>query len=225
MRAEQLALDLGHRPAFGHEDFLIAPSNADAVAWLDRWPDWPSHALALYGPAGCGKSHLAQVWKAATGAAILQLPALSTAAVPRLARAAGAVCVEDAEDGVDEEALLHLYNLLAEAQGFLLLTSRLPPAKWRLALPDLGSRLNTVPAVAIRPPDDTLITAVLVKLFADRQLRIEPEIVNYLLGRMERSFAAARETVAALDRAALARRRRVTVPLAREVLESLEVER
>ena len=221
MTAEQLAFELAHRPALGHEDFLVAPGNAHAVAWFDRWPHWSSHALALHGPAGCGKSHLAHVWQATTGAPILEARALTAAEVPRLVRAAESLIVEDAADGVDEEALLHLYNVIAERQGFLLLTGRQPPARWNVALPDLRSRLKTMPAVAIHPPDDTLITAVLVKMFADRQLTPEPEVVSYLVGRMERSFEAARAAVAALDRAALARRSKITVPLAREMLENL----
>ena len=221
MKAEQLALDLGHRPASGYEDFLVAPSNADAVAWLDRWPDWPSHALALHGPAGCGKSHLAHVWRARSGADILLAREVSVNDVPGLVRSSDAVAVEDAAAVADEEALLHLYNLLGERRGFLLLTGRQPPARWRLALPDLRSRLNSMPAVAIHPPDDSLLAAVLIKMFADRQLAPEPEVLSYLVGRMERSFEAARATATALDRAALARRRRITVPLARQVLESL----
>ena len=221
MKAQQLALDLGHRPASGHEDFLVAPTNADAVAWLDRWPDWPSQALALHGPAGCGKSHLAHVWRAMSGAAILSAAAVSTIDVPELVRGYGAIVVENAGELADEEALLHLYNLLVERRSFLLLTGRRPPARWPVALPDLRSRLKTMPAVAIHPPDDGLLAAVLVKMFADRQLVPEPEVVSYLLGRMERSFEAARAVAAALDRAALARRRPITVPLAREVLENL----
>jgi chromosomal replication initiation ATPase DnaA len=219
MAGEQLALDLGHRPALGYEDFLVAPSNADAVAWLDRWPEWPTPALALHGPVGCGKSHLAHVWRALSGALLVAAGALSVDAVPELAGAKGAVVVEDVDGGVDEEALLHLYNLLAERPGYLLLTGRLAPARWSLALPDLASRLKAMPAVAIGAPDDALFAAVLVKLFADRQLAIGVDVVSYLVAHMERSFEAARAAVAALDGAALARRRRLSVRFVREVLD------
>ncbi|MEE8247519.1 MAG: DnaA/Hda family protein [Alphaproteobacteria bacterium] len=218
MSAEQLALDLGQRPALGHEDFLVAPSNAEAVAWLDRWPDWPSRVLAIHGPPGCGKSHLAHVWRAVSGAPIVAASALAADDAEALAGAARGLVVEATGQGFDEVALLHLYNLLAERHGSLLLTGREPPARWRLRLPDLRSRLNTAPAIAIHPPDDGLLAAVLVKLFADRQLRVEPGVVSYLVGRMERSFEAARSLVAALDRVALARRRRITIALARELL-------
>ncbi len=218
----QLALDLGHRPAYGREDFLVAPSNAEAVLWLDRWPDWPAPALTVHGPAGCGKSHLAQVWRRHADALELPPQGLAVAALGERLGAARAAIVEDADRGVEEEALLHLYNMLAERRGHLLLTAREPPARWHLRLADLASRLLAAPAVAVAPPDDALLSAVLVKLFADRQLRVGAELIAYLVSRMERSFAAAARLVAALDGAALAAGRPVTVPLARAVLERLE---
>jgi chromosomal replication initiation ATPase DnaA len=223
----QLALPLGHRPAFGRADFLVAPSNAAAVAWLDRWPDWPGPALALHGPSGCGKSHLAQVWRARAGARLLRPSMLAGAEPPGLLDGARACLIDPEGDGdrpagLDERALLHLYNHLVELGGHLLLTARHPPAGWRLMLPDLRSRLCAAPAVAVGAPDDGLIAAVLVKLFADRQLAVGADVIGYLQTHMERSFEAARRVVAALDEAALAARRRVTVPLARQVLASLD---
>lgn len=213
----QLPLDLGFRPALGRADFLVAPCNAAAVAWLDRWPRWPGPALALWGPAASGKTHLLEAWRARSEAVKIESEALASAAVPRLLGAARAVAIDDAA-AADEEALLHLYNLLAERRGSLLLAAREPPARWALALADLRSRLLASPAVALEAPDDALLAAVLVKLFADRQLRISEEVIGYLLPRLERSFAAAQAIVAALDVAALAGQRAVTVKLAREVL-------
>ncbi len=201
-RPAQLALDLGHRPALGREDFLVAPCNEDAVAWIDRWPDWPGPALVIHGPAGCGKTHLAQVWRARAGAGEDSV-------------------IEDADRPGDDVALFHLFNRRAEDGGHLLLTARTPPARWRDRLPDLVSRLAAVPTVEIGPPDDILVTQVLVKLFADRQIEVGPEVVSYLVTHMERSFDAARELVAAADTAALAGKRAVTVPLVREVLAAL----
>ncbi|MFI4986638.1 MAG: DNA replication protein [Alphaproteobacteria bacterium] len=218
----QLTFDLGHRPAYGREDFLVAPSNAEAVLWLDRWPAWPAPALAVYGPAAAGKSHLAQVWRGRSRALELAPRELGVADLGERLGAAEAAIVEDADRGVDEEALLHLYNMLAERGGHLLLTARAPPARWRLGLADLASRLAAAPAVAVMPPDETLLSALLVKLFADRQLRVGADLIAYLVTRMERSFASAERLVAALDAAALAAQRPVTVPLARAVLEGLE---
>jgi len=213
----QLPLDLGFRPALGRADFLIAPCNSAAIAWIDRWPGWPAPALALWGPAGSGKTHLLEVWRARSHAVPIAPRALTSAAVPQLLGAARAAAIDDAQ-GADEEALLHLHNILAERQGHLLLAAREPPARWVIRLADLRSRLLAAPAVAVEAPDDALLGAVLVKLFADRQLRISEDLIAYLLPRIERSFAAAQAIVAALDEAALASQRAVTVRLAREIL-------
>ncbi|MEE8272861.1 MAG: DNA replication protein, partial [Alphaproteobacteria bacterium] len=212
MAPVQLPLDLGFRPAMGAADFMVADSNGAAVGWLDRWPDWPAPALVVHGPAGCGKSHLTQVWRARTGARALAMADLSAADLPAVLGAAGEVAVDDAErvaGAGQERALLHLYNLVNEAGGHLLLTGRAPPARWRLGLADLASRLRAAPAVAVGEPDDALLAAVLVKLFADRQLRVGDEVLRFLLLRMERSFAAARRLVAALDDHSLAASRPV----------------
>jgi chromosomal replication initiation ATPase DnaA len=213
----QLPLDLGFRPALGRADFLLAPCNAAAVAWIDRWPDWPAPALALWGPPASGKTHLVEVWRARSNAVAIAPRALTSSALPRLLGAAQAAAIDEAQSA-DEEALLHLYNVLGERRGHLLLATREPPARWTLRLADLRSRLLAVPAVEVKPPDDALLGAVLVKLFADRQLRISEDVIAYLLPRIERSFAAAQEMVAALDQAALADQRAITVRLARDIL-------
>jgi chromosomal replication initiation ATPase DnaA len=212
----QFAFEFPHRPAFGADDFLVAPSNEAAVAFLDRWPAWLSSAVVLHGPPGCGKTHLAHVWRARSGAVLCDAAALTMDAVPELG-ANAAILVDDAERAA-ERPLLHLVNLVAEGRGYLLLTAAAPPARWAAALPDLRSRLVAMPEVAMLAPDDALIGAVLLKLFADRQLSVGEDVIVFLLHHMERSFAAARRLVAALDRAALIAQRRITVPLAREVL-------
>jgi chromosomal replication initiation ATPase DnaA len=214
----QLPLELGHRPALGRADFLLAPCNAEAVAWLDRWPDWSAPALALYGPAGSGKSHLGHVFAAQSGARALDPGALATERIPASLGNARAAIIDGAERA-SEEPLLHLYNLLAERRGHLLVITRAPPARWAIALADLRSRLIAAPAVALRDPDDALIGALLVKLFADRQLTVGADVVQYLVPRLERSFAATAAAVAALDHAALAEHRAITVSLARRVLD------
>jgi chromosomal replication initiation ATPase DnaA len=215
----QLPLELGHRASYGGEDFLVAPCNQAAVAWLDRWPDWPGPGLTLWGPAGCGKTHLAHVFQARSGARLIQPAALSQDSLAILAGGNGELALDGAPP-IDERALLHLHNLLAERQGHLLILSREAPARWDVRLADLASRLAAMPAIRIDPPDEVLIEGLLVKLFADRQLAVQPEVVTYLLRRMERSFEAARQLVARLDRESLARHRPVTLPLAREIVES-----
>lgn len=220
----QFAFDFPHRPAFGGADFLVAPSNAEAVGWIDRWPAWPAPALVVCGPPGCGKTHLAQVWRARSAARALEAATLRLPDLPERLGDAVAVVVDDAE-GAAEQPLLHLVNIMAERRGHLLLTAASPPARWTLALADLRSRLLAAPLVAVQPPDDALLAAILLKLFADRQLRIGEEVIDFLLCRIERSGAAARRIVAALDRAALEAQRRVTVPLARAVLDGEAGER
>ena len=218
MSPAQLALELRHRPALGREDFLVTPANQGAVAWIDRWPDWPGHGLVLHGPAGCGKSHLAQVWRAASGAALFPARELDDSDVARLADRPAPVVIEDPDAGVDQRTLLAVYNVLTANGAGLLLTARRPPAEWALDLADLQSRLNALPAVAVAAPDDQTFAAVLVKLCADRQLRVGADVIAYLSTHLERTFQAARDAIAALDSAALAARRNITVPLARSVL-------
>jgi chromosomal replication initiation ATPase DnaA len=214
----QLPLDLPHRPALGRADFLVAPCNAAAIAWLDRWPAWPGPALALYGPAASGKTHLAHVFAARAQACFVDPAMLATDRVPELLGTAAAAIVDEA-DRAAQEPLLHLYNLLAERRGHLLVVARDAPARWPLTLQDLRSRLSAAPAVAVAAPDEALLGALLIKLFADRQLAVGEEVVAYLALHLDRSFAAAQRAVAVLDAAALAERRRITVPLARRMLE------
>ncbi len=173
----------------------------------------------LSGPPGSGKSHLARIWARRAGAACLAGREVWEPAEPlRRVAGAAALVVDDADAAPDEAALFHLYNAVAGRGGSVLLTASAPPSTWPLVLPDLRSRLLAAWPVLIEAPDETLLAALLVKQFADRQLRVEPPVVGYLAHRLERSFAAARGIVAALDRASLRARRPVTLPLARAVL-------
>jgi chromosomal replication initiation ATPase DnaA len=214
----QFTFEFPHRPAFGADDFLVAPGNAAATAFLDRWPDWPAAGVVLHGPPGCGKTHLAHVWQARSGAALCPAASLTGNAVPSLA-ASPAMVIDGAEQAA-ERPLLHLLNIVGERGGHILLTAPAPPSRWTTVLPDLRSRLIALPSIAMLAPDDALIGAVLLKLFADRQLAVGEDVIVFLLHHMERSFAAARSVVAALDRAALVAQRGITVPLVRQVLKS-----
>ena len=214
---QQRTFDWGVRPALGREDFLVAPCNEAAVAWLDRWPDWPGPALVIHGPPGSGKSHLAEVWRRLSGAAAIDASALAQVGSGASRSPAGLV-IDGLAGRIDERALLHTYNGVAERGGHLLLTALSPPARWPLALPDLISRLRVAPAVAIGLPDDTLLAALVLKLFADRQIAVAPEVPAYVVPRIERTFEAVAGLVERLDRAALAEGRPVTVPLVRAVL-------
>ena len=217
----QMILDLAPRPALGAEDFLVSAANEAALGTIERWPDWPHHALVVEGPAQAGKTHLGQVWRLRSGGAQLAARDLAAADVVRLTEHR-ALLIENLEQGIgDETVLFHLFNAAREQKFSLLLTTRQPPAEMEIKLPDLASRLRAVPVVAIAPPDEALLKAVLVKHFSDRQLSVEPNVIDYLALRMERSMAMAGAIVAALDRRGLALKRRVTRALAAEVLEEL----
>lgn len=214
----QLAFDLGHRPAFGREDFLVAPCNSEAVANIDRWPDWPSHALAIFGSPGCGKSHLAHVFALRADAAIVEPDEVIVSAVANLAKRKKNLVIENGELVSDDRALLHLFNAMKERGGYLLFTSREPPARWPQMLPDLKSRLTAINAIRIEAPDDAMIEAVLVKLLSDRQLTVNPETLTYIIRHMNRSFSAARRIVELADTESLAGKRPITIPLIKNVL-------
>ena len=215
----QLSLDLPPGgAAMGEGDFFVSAANAQAHAMLTQAAPWPQGKLALVGPAGSGKTHLARIWAARSGAVIL--PAVAVAALTRPGPGA-AIAIEDAQTlpRAAEEALFHLHNHLAATGGRLLLTADRPPVRWDIALPDLASRMQATTVVRLGDPDDALLFAVLAKLFADRQLAPEPGVVPWLVARIERSHAAATAAVEALDRAALDSGRAITRALARQVLD------
>lgn len=220
----QLVLDFGHGPALGAEDFLVDASNEAAVALVARWPDWPAPAALVVGPARSGKSHLTEVWRHSSGAAVVAAAALAESAVASLA-AAGALAIEDLDAGIAcERTLFHLFNLARERRASLLLTSAVAPGDLAIALPDLRSRLRAAVTVEIGAPGDDILRAVLVKHFADRQLVVEPTVISYLVTNMERTMAAAATVVETVDRLALATHRKVSRLLAADALRALRHE-
>lgn len=218
---EQLVLDLPLRPALGRDDFLVAPSNAAAVALVDQWPRWPSHGAILLGPPGSGKSHLATVWQQRAGAQFVEARDLNRSQVPSLLKDKALVIENLAESGADEAALFHVLNLVKAEGAFVLFTSPRPVGQLGLRLPDLLSRLSALPVANIEPPDDSLLRGVLVKHFADRQIAVGEALVSYLLTRMPRSMEMARQVVAAIDAAALEQKTEVTRAFAAKVLARL----
>ena len=219
---EQLAFDIPHRSALGAEDFYVSACNEAAVALIDRWPDWTHPAVIVGGPPGSGKSHLVNVWQIRSSAVEVSAADLREAHVADFERAR-AIAVENIDRGIgDERILFHILNMATEQRLSVLLTTRAAPGDIKAALPDLRSRLRALPFVSIASPDEPLLRALLIKLFADRQLNVEPHVVSFLVLRIERSMEAAQRVVATVDRLALASHRKVTRALAAEAVALLE---
>jgi chromosomal replication initiation ATPase DnaA len=219
--SRQLVLDLPLRAALGRDDFLVTPSNAAAVAMIDRYPDWPHHGVVLVGDGGSGKSHLLEVWRQASGARLVTAAQLGSEAPDQLL-AEGALAIDNAPgEALDERALFHLLNLTRETGGHVLIASDTDPAHWKVQLPDLASRLRALAVARLDPPDDALLRGVLVKHFADRQVAVEESVISYLMLRMPRSLDAARAIVMELDALALAEKSAVTRTLAARVLQRM----
>lgn len=216
-QAKQIPFELPHKPSFDMADFIVSASNEAAFSLIDSWPEWPHHAVALVGPKACGKTHLAKAW-ASRANAIEYKAEDDIAAIP----AGASVLVEVLDVAkVNQETLFHLFNWSKETSGYLLITASIPPNRWDIPLADLRSRLATLPVAEIVAPDDHLLMVLMAKLFADRQLQVDLEVIDYILKRMDRSFVAAKALVELLDRHALADKRKITKPLAKACLEEL----
>lgn len=220
-RPRQIPLELPLAAAETRDDLIVTAANAFAVAFLDSWPDWPGPLTILRGPAGSGKTHMARAWATLADAHVVAAGELRDDRPP----VTGAnVVVEDAGTGtIAETTLFHLINHVRAAGGHCLVTTRLAPAEWGVRLPDLNSRLRAAQLVELAGPDDDLLARVMVKLFADRQVAVDPGVVDYVVQRMERSLAAAGRLVAEMDREALARSGRVTRAIAAAALAKLAV--
>jgi chromosomal replication initiation ATPase DnaA len=215
----QLPLPFPHEPGYDPRDFLTAPSNQDAVLWLDRVRDWPDRRLAIWGDEGCGKTHLLRIWAARTGAARLDGRLLVS---PDMLPPSGMAAIDDADLVAPETTLLHTLNTARDRGIVLLLTARRPPAHWLARLPDLSSRLRAITAVEIRPPDDELLNALFVSLASDRQLVIPQSVQAWLLRRLPRSAHALRSAMAKLDRMSLADGKPISRGLAARLLPEAE---
>lgn len=213
MRPAQLVLPLPHEPSQLRADYIVSEANRHALHLIETWPQgWLSQAILLIGPAGSGKSHLAAIWGQVSKARVLDRPLLNASAVAGEGEGAAFV-IENCDDGVDETEFFYLLNSVHTRRHWLLITARQAPSQWGLQLPDVSSRLSNFPWIELGPPDDTLLSAVLTKLFSDRQIVVEPSLIRYLVARMERSLAAAGALVECLDRFALSQGRRLSRPL------------
>lgn len=218
-KADQLLLDLGGAPSLTREDLIVTPANVAAASLVDIWPEWPGHYAVLIGPKGCGKTHLANIWKDRANAHQL---------------IGGKICdvdLDQAQQGrpilidglkleeLNETKLFHLMNAVRNAKSSMLITASTAPEHWPIHTPDLMSRIKLATSITIAEPDDALFAAVVVKLFADRQITIEPTIVDYIVMHTERSLGAANQLVESIDKRALANNKRITKPLVKQVLD------
>ncbi len=219
----QLTFDLPMRPALGRDDYFVSPENEIVVATISDWRNWPDGKLVLCGPPASGKTHLMHVWAADAGARVLPAQDLENRDIAKLVADCPRIAIEDVDkitgNAAAQNALFHLHNLTLAEGGRLLLSGQLPPALWPLTLPDLKSRILGAILAQLNPPDEALLSAVMVKLFADRQVDVAPDAIGYIAPRMERSFDAAGRIVTALDAFALAHRRAITRPLTRDFMD------
>jgi len=225
MSGEQLPLDLGYRTSLGRENFLISSSNKEAVAWVDKWPDWPAFAMVIYGAKSCGKTHILHVWAERSAALVMDANDLTLSNIEDISNEHNAIAIDNIENifghAEQEEALFHLYNIFKETGKNLLLSSGLLPGQWEVSLKDLSSRLKSLMAVGIQEPDDTLLASVLLKLFSDRQLNVQEGVVSYLIPRIKRSMVFVTDVVERADKRALVEKRPVSIPLVREILKEI----
>ena len=219
-RSTQLPLSFGHAPSYARQDFINGETNERALTFVEAWPEWPARAGALWGPEGSGKTHLAHIWARTAEAQPFNSNTLTHDTVATLA-AGGHWVLDDADLVEDPVALFHLLNFVNQSDGALLLTGREAPQTWSRGLPDLHSRLAGLPGAALAAPDEALLARVMLKLFADRQLKVPEGLIPYLVVRMERSFSAAERLVAAIDELALQERRKVSVEIGAKALAKL----
>lgn len=219
-KPRQIALDLGHAVGLSRDDLLVTPANVEAVTTVDCWPRWTSPFLVVTGPSGSGKTHLAYAWRERVGAIALTRDHIGRG---DLGGRLPPVLIDDADGpGLDEAGLFHLLNSARELRSTVLMTARQPSSAWTVRLPDLASRLKLAAVAALNEPDEALLAGVMTKLFADRQVEIEPHVVQFAVRRMERSLAAVARAVEAMDRAAMERKSRITRMLAANVLDGAD---
>jgi chromosomal replication initiation ATPase DnaA len=214
----QIPLDLGHEAGLSRDDLIVTSANRDAVAFVESWPGWPGPAGIVVGPTGSGKTHLATIWQSEAGARNIAVSELEDMGRSGVSGSENLLVDDIGEAPFDNPGLFHLLNALRAGGGSMLLTARRYPAAWPVRLPDLASRLRACPTVSIGEPDDVLLSGAITKLFADRQLSVEPAVVRYIVSRMERSLVTAIRIVEEIDRIALERKARVTRNLASKAL-------
>lgn len=225
----QIAFQFSPQPYLGREDFMVSNCNFEAFQTIDSWPEWPFFAICLYGPKGCGKTHLSRIFSDKVSVMShypYKIPCIKADKVTletpfELFKQNRCLIIEDLSQNINQEAMFHLYNLYRNEGGNILFTAEQAPARIGFSLADLQSRLNIVPSIAIGEPDDEMLSALVLKLFNDRQLLVSPEIITYMVQNMQRSFEYCNKLVAEIDNISLARKRAVSIPLIKEAIQTL----
>ena len=216
----QLAFDMSLDPIYRWENFYISPSNDEAISWIQRWPRWDTRALLIYGPKESGKTHMAHLWRTESRACFVDEATIKSEHLAEYVAQNPFLIFDNADRIQNKQNLLHLYNLVHECQGYLLLTAEKPPKQWHIDLADLRSRLHSIPSVEIKPPDDDLLQALLIKRFSDLQLRVPENVLAYLVKHIERSYQAVKKVSMLIDQSSLEQKRNLTLPLVRQDLEN-----
>jgi chromosomal replication initiation ATPase DnaA len=227
--SSQIAFNFVPHPYLGREDFMVSACNAKAVQYIDNWPSWPYFAICLYGPSGCGKTHLSRIFSDRVSIMThypYKIPYIKAQKITLettfdLFNKHRCLIVEDLDENINQEALFHLYNLYRNEGGNILFTSQEAPARLKFTLPDLQSRLNIVPTIEIGEPDDEMLSALILKLFSDRQLMVSPEIIHYMINNMHRSFSTCNKLVEEIDNISLARKRAISINIIKEAIQNL----
>lgn len=215
-RPGQMPLDLGHTPSLTEDNFMVSDCNRLAYEHVRAFPEWPGPFTLIEGPAKSGKSHLARIWAARSGAL-----APAPDEIRGLASAGGdtPVLIEDADRaGYEEHALFHLLNQSMRESRPVLVTARKPVVDWPYVTDDVRSRMRLAQSFVLEPPDDILLSQMFVKLFGDRQVVVDPRTIAYMVARMERSPAEAVALVGLVDHLALSNRKPITRAVAAEAL-------
>lgn len=223
-QSSQIPLAFEAKRSFARDDFIPGLTNEGALALVDSWPDWASRVAAVWGPQGSGKTHLAQIWRAQANATEIAVRELTRDLVLAFAPG-GAFLLDDADQADGGESLFHLINFVNQTSGWLLMTGGDAPQRWVTRVPDLHSRLTAVPGSALEAPDEALLARVLLKLFADRQLKLPEALIGYLVPRLRRSFVEAERIVVLIDTLALQQKRNISVEIGAQALRQLEAER
>lgn len=218
MRSSQAVLNLSHKPTYQVEDYVVSSHNRHAYGWIDSWPKWSSHCLILYGPKGCGKTHLAHIWAGKSHGQVMGYDDLKGTNLDDLCQKHRAIVIEDLPESFDETLLFHLYNAVKQADGYILMTTETPPQNWSIQLPDLQSRIKSALWSEILPADDDMLLALMRKVFSDEQVLVSEQVLTYILNHQERSFENVLTSVRQINTFALATKRPITLPLVKQVL-------